>query len=234
MIGGRRVLGLIPARGGSKGLPGKHLRALAGKPLIAWTIEAAKGSACLDRTVLSSDDAAIMETAAALGCEVPFRRPPELASDTASSVDVALHALDALPGYEVLVLLQPTSPLRSAEDIDQALAHMIELDAGSCIAVTEPEESPFWAMGLNAAGRLHPLFDPQLVSLRRQALPPAWLPNGALYAVDAERLRRTRRFLDADTVGFPMPRERSVDIDDALDLAVAEWLLSGQLSHTQP
>ena len=120
MIGNRKVLAVIPARGGSKALPGKNILTINGRPLIDWSIAAARGSRFVDRVVLSSDDDAIMAAAAACGCEVPFRRPTDLATDAASTIDVVLHALDALPGYDVVMVLQPTSPLRTAGDIDAA------------------------------------------------------------------------------------------------------------------
>lgn len=115
-----KVLALITARGGSKGLPRKNVLQVAGRPLIAWTIEAALKSNIVDRVVLSSDDNEIIETAKSWGCSVPFRRPAHLANDTASSMQVVLHALEQLPGFDYVILLQPTSPLRTASDIDAA------------------------------------------------------------------------------------------------------------------
>ena len=129
MIGGRSVLAVITARGGSKGLPGKNLAPFRGEPLIARTIRAAQGAPSIDRLILSSDDPAIMETARSLGCEAPFQRAAELASDTAASIDVLLDAADRAPGYDIVVLLQPTSPLRTAGDIEATLAVMAETGA---------------------------------------------------------------------------------------------------------
>src|SRR5262245_25182815 len=122
MIDAKRVLGLITARGGSKGVPRKNVRPLGGKPLLAWTIEAARNAPVIDRLILSSDDAEIIEVARAWGCEVPFVRPPELATDTADSVEVVRHALSTLgEDYDYVVLLQPTSPLRTGEDIENCV-----------------------------------------------------------------------------------------------------------------
>ena len=129
-----KVLALITARGGSKGLPRKNVLLAGGKPLIAWTVEAAVSSECIDRVVLTSDDDEIMAAAMAAGCDVPFCRPAHLASDVATSLDVVLHAIDQLPGYEYVVLLQPTSPLRTAADIDAAFELMLETEAPSCVS----------------------------------------------------------------------------------------------------
>jgi N-acylneuraminate cytidylyltransferase len=122
MIHSQSALGVILARGGSKGLPRKNVRDVAGKPLIAWTIDAGLTSCCLDRLILSSDDAEIMRIADTYGCEVPFKRPDALARDATSSIDALMHALDQMRYHEYVVLLQPTSPLRTGEDIDNALA----------------------------------------------------------------------------------------------------------------
>jgi CMP-N,N'-diacetyllegionaminic acid synthase len=125
MIGERKVLGLIPARGGSKGVARKNIREVRGKPLIAWTIEEARRSIYLDRLVLSSEDTEIMEIARSFGCEVPFRRPEELAADDTPGIDPVLHALRELPGFDYVALLQPTSPLRTAEDIDGCIERCV-------------------------------------------------------------------------------------------------------------
>src|ERR1039458_650454 len=119
MINDKTVLGVVPARGGSKGVPRKNIRMAAGKPLIAWTIEKALKSQYIDRLVLSSEDLEIMEVALRYGCDVPFRRPVELASDDTPGIAPVLHVLEKLPGYSYVALLQPTSPSRAAEDIDR-------------------------------------------------------------------------------------------------------------------
>jgi N-acylneuraminate cytidylyltransferase len=136
MIEGQSVLAVIPARGGSKGVPRKNLRDVAGRPLIAWTIAAARGSSHIDRLVLSSDDEEIMETARRHGCDVPFRRPAELATDEADSMAVVMHAVETLAErYDYVVLLQPTSPLRASADIDGAIATCLRHMAPSCVTV---------------------------------------------------------------------------------------------------
>lgn len=220
MIAGQSVLALIPARGGSKGLPGKNIAPVAGRPLLAWTVEAARGARCIDRTVLSSDDDEIISAAAGLGLEVPFRRRAELARDDTPSIDVVLDALDRLPGYGIVVLLQPTSPLRSADDIDTALERMQAAGAPAVVSLRAAEDHPAWTFKLAADGRLvRYVDDAQLAgATRRQDLPPAWCLNGAVYAARVDWLRRTRSFLAEGTVGSEMPAERSLDIDTAEDL----------------
>lgn len=221
MIGGLKVLAVIPARGGSKGVPRKNLRLAGGKPLIAWTIEAARESRYIDRLVVSSDDLEIMETAQAWGCEAPFRRPAEIAQDETPGVEPVLHALQLLPGFGVVVLLQPTSPLRNADDIDGCIELCVTSKANACVSVSEAEQSPYWMYSLSSAGRMRPLIEAPPVA-RRQDLPPAHVLNGAVYVAGCDWLRERRTFVTEETLGFLMPRERSLDIDTELDLKVLD------------
>ena len=213
MIGSFSVLALIPARGGSKGLPGKNILSVNGRPLLAWTVEAALGSRCVDRTVISSDDDAILQAARACGCEVPFRRPAALATDSATSIDVALHALDSLPEHDIVVLLQPTSPLRSAADIDSACERLVDPHVSSCVSVCPVEQSPYWMYRLGADAILEPLLETPGSAARRQDLPLVYTLNGAVYAARTKWLRQSRSFVGSGTVAHVMPRERSIDID---------------------
>ncbi len=232
MIGGLSVLAIVPARGGSKALPGKNILPGAGRPLLAWTIAAARGSAYLDRIVLSSDAEEIMAAARGLGCEVPFRRTDDLASDTASTIDVVIDALDRLPRHDLVVVLQPTSPLRTAADIDAALGRCVDSGAPSCVSVSPVEQSPYWMYQVDDAGRLRPLLDGSALASRRQELPPIYILNGAVYAARTDWLRATRHFVGAETVAYPMPADRALDIDTAEDFEVFRRLVerSGQLS----
>jgi CMP-N,N'-diacetyllegionaminic acid synthase len=216
VIGDRKVLALIPARGGSKGLPGKNILSVCGRPLLAWSIDAARGSRYVDRVVLSSEDAAIIAAARVCGCEVPFRRPDVLASDTASTTDVVLHALDALPGYDVVVLLQPTSPLRTASDIDTACEKFAASGAPACVSVSPVEQSPYWMYRLGDNDALLPIIEPS-EGTRRQDLPDVYALNGAIYVAETAWLRQARTFLTRDTVAHVMPTERALDIDTAAD-----------------
>lgn len=218
MIEGRKVLGLITARGGSKGAPGKNTRMVGGKPLIAWTIESGLACRTLDRLILSSDDDAIMKVARDRGCEVPFKREARLATDEASSMDVVFDALDRCPGYDWVVLLQPTSPLRRAEDIEAAIERCVAFGAPACVSVCAAAQSPYWMYTLQRGDRLSPLL-PSSDAIRRQDLPPVYFLNGAVYAADTTWLATSRNFVTSETVAYEMPIERSLDIDTEADLA---------------
>jgi N-acylneuraminate cytidylyltransferase len=145
MIDGLSCLALITARGGSKGLPGKNVRPVNGRPLIDFTVSVARAARCVDRVVLSTDDLTIAAIAAAGGCDVPFIRPSALADDTACTIDVVLHAMDQLPPFDVVVLLQPTSPARSVDDIE-ACCRRVGQGAPACVSVMLAEQSPYWMM----------------------------------------------------------------------------------------
>jgi CMP-N,N'-diacetyllegionaminic acid synthase len=212
-----KVLALITARGGSKGLPRKNVLTAAGKPLIAWTVDAALTASSVSHVVLSTDDDEIMNAAAAAGCKIPFRRPAELATDEASSMDVVLHALKELPGYDFVALLQPTSPLRTGTDIDAAFQLMNARNAPACVSVTEVDQSPYWMYELAEDDRLRSLLPPLQSVTRRQDLPSVCTLNGAIYIAKVEWLLKSRNFLGPETVAYKMPKSRSIDIDNALD-----------------
>lgn len=219
MIGGRSVLGLIVARGGSKGVPGKNILVVGGRPLIQWSIDAARRSRSIDRLILSSDDPSIMDAARQAGCDVPFRRDAALATDDASSIDVVVDALDRVPGYDIVVLLQPTSPLRTAADIDEAIELLVSSGAPSCVSICEADVHPYWMFRRAENGRLSQFASPPGgMPQRRQDLPTAWSLNGAVYVADCEWLRKSRTFVTPETVGYPMPADRSLDIDTAEDV----------------
>lgn len=224
MIQQKKILALIPARGGSKGIPGKNLKPLAGKPLLGWTIEAAKGSRYLDRLVLSSDDQAILEAGKRLGCDTPFVRPAELATDEATSVDVILHALAQLPGYDGFLLLQPTSPFRSAADIDAFLEAAVSSGTKSAVSVAPSPVPPHLLFRKDGQGRLVPLMagDGQLP--RRQDVPPAYMLNGALYYADVPWFFQHKHFFAENPLAFEMPAARSLDIDTLEDWEEADRL----------
>ena len=225
MISGNSVLGVILARGGSKGLPRKNVRDLAGKPLIAWTIEAGHESEYLDQLILSSDDEEIMEVAKEYGCEVPFRRPVELAKDDTLSMDALLHAMDQMPEHDYVVLLQPTSPLRTAEDIDATIERCHRMEAPVCVTVTETDEPPQWMYTLDDEERLEPVLDPDESVTRRQETPVTYVINGAVYVAGAEWLQEMREFLCEGTTAYEMPRQRSIDIDDEFDMIICKALI---------
>jgi N-acylneuraminate cytidylyltransferase len=218
-----RVLGLSPARGGSKGILRKNLRFLAGKPLIAWSIEAALACAVIERVVVSTDDQEIAEVSVKWGADVPFIRPPQLARDETPGIDVVRHALGQLPEFDTVVLLQPTSPLRTANDIDTAVALYIESGRRHCIAVSDTVDPPHWSFYVEGT-RLRPVLN-ERIPLRRQDLPRIVIVNGAIYVADTQRLLQSGSFLEADTVPYFMSREGSIDIDTEFDLQFCEFLI---------
>jgi CMP-N-acetylneuraminic acid synthetase len=224
------ILGVVPARGGSKGIPGKNLRAIAGRPLLAYTADAARGSRRLTRTIVSTDDAAIGDAARALGLEVPFMRPADLALDTTPMLPVLQHAARAMrdAGFaaEAVVLLQPTSPLRRAEHIDRAVDLLEATGADSVVSVVEvPHQfNPVSVMRLEN-GRLAPFLDGPLVA-RRQDKPRVFARNGpAVLAVRSAVLERGSLYGD-DCRPLLMADEESVDLDSPADVARLEVLLA--------
>lgn len=220
-----RVLGLITARGNSKGLPRKNILPVGGKPLIAWTIEAGLAARSIDRLVLSSDNEEIMDVAKKYGCDVPFRRPDHLATDEAGSMLAIIHALEELPGYDYLVLLQPTSPLRTFSDIDEAFNRLVEAGADACVSVCEVEESPYLMFRMDERSRLTSLLPDVHKTSRRQDLKPAYLVNGAVYIAKSDYLRRVGSFFGEDTVASKMPRSRSLDVDTQEDFDMLKEII---------
>ncbi len=226
MIEGKKVLGLIPARGGSKGVPGKNIKLLHGKPLIAWTIESAKGSALLDTIVCSTEDKEIGDVCRQWNCKV-LDRPQELALDTTPGIAPVLHAMEVLQEFDWVVLLQPTSPFRTPADIDACLK--VAQETGCALGITESPKSPWWMYTTSADGKLSPVL-PQSFN-RRQDIPVAYAINGAVYAASRQWLNQHRSFLSSDTLGYQMPQERAIDIDTEFDFWLAEQIarkLSGQ------
>jgi N-acylneuraminate cytidylyltransferase len=218
MIAGKRVLAVVPARGGSKGLARKNLRVVAGKPLLAYTVDTARQSKHIDRIVVSSEDNEILESAERCGAGI-LRRPAHLAQDDTPGVEPALHALEALPGFDMIVLLQPTSPLRQASDIDGCIESCLAAGLTCCVSVVLATESPYWMFTLTGEQALQPLLaTPGGVIARRQDLPPAYLLNGAVYAAGSAWLAREGGFIRPGVRGWVMPAERSLDIDGQADL----------------
>ena len=219
---------LIPARGGSKGIPRKNIKLIAGKPLIVWTIEAALRSSMLSAVVVSTDDPEIADVARRAGAQVPFMRPPELAQDQTPGLDPVLHALDQLPQYDSVLLLQPTSPMRTTQDIDGCLNFVSVNEFPSVVSVTEADTHPYWAYRLNSDKTMVRFVDAAPVA-RRQDLPSAFALNGAMYFARANWLRRSGGLVGAETVAYVMSKENSVDLDTPLDWKFAELLLKESL-----
>lgn len=231
MINGKRVLGLIPARGGSKGLPGKNIRMIAGKPLIVWSIEQAWASALIDDIVVSTDSLEIADVARSASARVPFLRPDSLATDTATSVDAILHALDALASggelFDIVVLLEPTSPLRESSDIDGALKRLVSVpQAESIVGVSSVEAvHPSFLFREGADAFLAPYTGVSANALRRQDLEPLLFIEGSVYASYVEALRARRGFYHERAIGWRVERYKSLEIDEMTDLITAEALL---------
>lgn len=228
-----RFVGLITARGGSKGLPGKNIAKVAERPLIAWTIAAAKESQRLARTIVSTDCDEIANVARQFGAEVPFKRPAELAKDDSPHSAVIKHAIEWLetdegraPDY--VVLLQPTTPFRVPADIDGACAIAEARDADSVIGVTVQKSHPYWTKSLAADGLLMDFLQTprDCAYWQRQNLPSAYAINGLIYVIRCSRFMREATYFTDKSFGYVVPPERSLDIDTAWDLKVADLLLS--------
>jgi CMP-N-acetylneuraminic acid synthetase len=219
-----RTLGLIPARGGSKGIPAKNLVDLAGKPLLAWSIEAANASTCLATVVVSTDDRAVAETAAGLGATV-LDRPAALAADDSPMIDVVLHAVEALPGHDAICLLQPTSPLRRSTHVDDAVELLERSGADGVVSVVEVPHQYVPGSLLTLVGeRLVPL-DPDGPTLR-QDKPVLYARNGpAVLVVRAEGLA-ARGLYGGVLLPYAMDARHSVDVDGPFELELARLLIS--------
>jgi CMP-N,N'-diacetyllegionaminic acid synthase len=228
-------LGVIPARGGSKSIPRKNAKVIAGKPLLAWTVESALRSKTLNQVIVSTDDEEIAGIGRKWGARVPFIRPFELAQDDTPTLPVIQHAvswLESTEGYipEIVLLLQPTSPLRRTEHIDQAVELLLQTGADSVVSVCLSEQSPYWMKRLEG-DRVFPFLNKAPEYTRRQDLPRVYRLNGALYATRYDVLMRQRRILGKDTRAIVMDAESSIDIDSQLDFKIAEMLLAERIDE---
>ncbi len=223
-----KVLGVVTARGGSKGLPGKNLRLVAGRPLLAYTLAAASRARLLDRVIVSTDDPQIASEARRLGAEVPFMRPIELAGDGTPTLPVLQHAVRELErqGYtcDAVATLQPTSPLRLADDIDAAVALLLDTECRSVVSLVEAPCHPS-RMRVVDGTLVRPLTGDAFALRLRQDFPHVFAENGAIYVTRHDVLMRDGAILAAPARALIMPRERSIDIDDELDLSIAGWLV---------
>jgi CMP-N,N'-diacetyllegionaminic acid synthase len=231
------IFGVIPARGGSKGIPRKNLAPLAGRPLLAYTCDAARASRTLTRVMVSTDDAEIAAVAARHGVEAPFLRPAALAADDTPMLDVLVHLLSALAEQaytpEVVVLLQPTSPLRRAEHIDAAVQLLTSSGADSVVTVIDvPHQFTPSSLMYREGDRLVPAGGAP-GPLRRQDKPRLYARNGpAVVAVRAAVIAGQRTLYGADTRGLVMSRQDSLDVDEPFDLEVAELLLAARAGRS--
>jgi N-acylneuraminate cytidylyltransferase len=225
MIEDKKVIGIIPARGNSKGVPKKNIKPLSGTPLIGWTIKEARKSKYIDKLILSSDNQEIISVAKRYGLEAPFLRPSELAQDDTIPTEVIIHALKKCPGFDLIVVLQPTSPFRKAEDIDGAIWKVVDSGAPACVSVTLPDKSPYWMFGIDQKERLTSLFPDKPLAANRQEQPLVYALNGAVFVANVKFLLEQRSFICPETVGYVMPRSRSIDIDDEMDFLLAKALI---------
>lgn len=227
MIENMKVLALIPARAGSKGIKRKNMIELCGRPLISYSIQAGLGSRYVDEVVVTTDSEEIADIAKSLGAQAPFLRPKELASDKARTIDAVLHAVEQLElrgkHYDILVLLQPTQPLRLAEDIDGALERFMEGGMEALASVKKVEEHPVLMRTIDGQGTLKGLL-PLGSTMRRQEMPAYYLVDGSIYINKVAQLRENTSFND-NPRPYLIPRERSVDIDEPRDLKLAELSL---------
>lgn len=219
------VLGLIPARGGSKGIPRKNVTEVAGKPLLAHTVEASLGAEHVDRTVVSTDDDEIRQAALDAGADVPFERPAELATDDALVEPVVEHALGYLheeegKAYDTVALLQATAPARTATHVDEAIEHMRAEDADSLVAVSEGK-SYRWRRTPDGAERLN--YDGRI---RRQEKEPEFIESGSMYLADVEQFLETGNLQVGETALYVLDPASAVDIDEPFELWLAEQILT--------
>jgi N-acylneuraminate cytidylyltransferase/CMP-N,N'-diacetyllegionaminic acid synthase len=222
------MIALIPARGGSKGIPGKNTKLLNGVPLIAYTITAAKNAKCIDRIIVSTDDTNIADISKNYGAEVPFIRPADLAQDNSQAIDTYLytiHKLEEILGLainEICVLL-PTCPLRTCHDIDSAGSIFYANNADSVISYTQESHPLFWHKYIDSNLRFVNIFEENVLN-NRQDLRVSYYPNGAIYFFKVDILKE-RKYYTNRSYAYIMPRERSIDIDTLQDFAYAEFLM---------
>lgn len=231
----QKIIGIIPARGGSKGIHKKNIRQVGGKPLIGWTIETALSCPDIDRIIVSTDDSEIAQIAQSFGAEVPFIRPPELAKDDTPDLPVYIHALTYLAEKEsffpdIVVWLRPTTPLRTSDDISGSISLLCESKADWVRSVCLTEHHPFW-MKVFDGNRLKPFIEGIEGSkfYRRQLLPPIYRLNGAVDVTWRVTIMEKGILYDGDVRGYVMPVERSIDIDNELDLIIAEEIMKRRL-----
>ena len=225
MYKNKTFLGIIPARGGSKRLPRKNMLDLCGKPLIAWSIEAGLNSKYIDKVVVSSDDDEILNISSNFGAET-IKRPVELASDTATTFDAIKHTIENVEKYDYIVLLQPTSPLRNAKHIDEAIELLEIKNADAVVSVCEMDHSPLWSNTLPNDGNMRGFLREEILNKRSQDLEKYYRLNGAIYICKTEKLLEEKGFFLKDNIfAYVMDRESSVDIDEEIDFKIAEVIL---------
>ena len=224
MLNDKTFLVIIPARGGSKRLPRKNILPLAGKPLITWSIEASIKSKYIDKVIVTSDDEEILNIAKKHGSGI-IKRPNELASDTASSFDAIVHTIESVKRYDYVILIQPTSPLRTENHINEAIELLIRKKADAIISVTHTEHSPLWSNSLPNDHNMRTFLNDEILNTRSQDLDTYYRLNGAIYICDTNKLLENKSFfLKNNIYAYIMDNESSVDIDEKIDFKLAELL----------
>ncbi len=228
MIEDKKILAIIPARGGSKGIPRKNVKPLCGKPMINYTIEAAKECRYIDKVIVSTDDEEIADISMRAGAIVPFNRPEELATDDAKTIDVVLHAIEfyeqKAEHYDIIMVLQPTSPLRTSEDIKRAVEYFIRKGGKSLVSVSEVTEHPILMRQFGEKNKLVNLLD-ESSTVKRQDMKRYYRVNGAIYINSVNDLNENTSLNDNE-MGYVLPKDHSVDIDEPEDVVLAEYYLS--------
>ena len=230
MINDLSVIAIIPARGGSKGLPGKNIRPILGKPLIGWSIEQALASRYIDEVVVSTDCPEIIEISRKFGANVPFKRPAKLAGDNSTTIDVLIHCLDWFEennkSFDILVLLEPTSPIREVSDIDNSLTILISKELGSVVSVSKTEgQNPAFCFKKNDDSKINPYLEIQPTNLRRQEIELVYFLDGTIYSSFTSSLRNQKSFYHDCTFGFEVPKWKSLEIDDIVDFSMVESVM---------
>lgn len=220
MLYGKKILAVIPVRGQTRKVSGKHLRTVAGRSLLSWTIGAAQKSRYIDQLILSSDDLLVIQEAKNRGCDVPFLRPKHLAQASTPLIDAITHAIEMTPGYDFIVILPPSSPLKTAEDIDNVIYTCISKQSKACISLTEPTYGECNGYMLCPNQFLVPTIPGQFSSPHPEEA--CYVPNGAIAIAEIPWLIRGQTFVTDETTGYVMPRERSIDVDSEFDL----WLVN--------
>lgn len=225
MYTNKKFLAIIPARGGSKRLPRKNVLDLCGKPLIAYTIEAALKSKYIDKVIVSSDDEEILNISSNFGADI-IKRPIDLANDTATTFDTIKHTIDNFEKYDYIVLLQPTSPLRNEKHIDEAIQLLEEKNADSIISVCEMDHSPLWSNTLPKDGNMSNFLKDEILNKRSQDLEKYYRLNGAIYICKTSKLLEEKSFiLKKKIFAYIMDRKNSIDIDEKVDFDIAKILI---------
>lgn len=234
MYGNKRILAVIPARGGSKRLPNKNIKVLCSKPLISWSIDAGLKSKYIDKLIVSTDSDEIAKVSKKSGADVPFIRPDYLATDSASSFDVIKHSIEFLGNkgehFDYIVLLQPTSPLRTTADIDLAIEELFSKKANSVTSVCEVDHSPLWSNTLPKNHSMNNFIRKSARGKNSQELKTYYRINGAVYVCLIKSLLEEKSFISkSKSFAYVMDKKKSVDIDTELDFIIAETILKNHL-----